>query len=67
MELKELYRPDALLYTELGINIIYWTRDIYKDLVKLYGKKHVARTSSDIDENTICYIGTLVVEKTSYI
>ena len=63
MELKELYRPDALLYPKLGIGVIYYIRDIYQDLSKLYGEEFVAHTPDELNENTICYVGDLDIIK----
>ena len=66
IELKELYRTDALLYPTL-VDTIYYLRNIYKDLVKLYGKEYVACTPNELNENTICYIGELYIKKNIYI
>lgn len=36
-------------------------RNKYTDLVKIFGSEHVARNPSEINENTICYVGNLII------
>ena len=41
--------------------LIRENRNNYLDLVKLYGKEHVACNMNDINENTICFVGNLII------
>ena len=60
-ELRILYEIDYSL--DINIDFVRRHRNNYEDFCKIFGKKYVARTSSDIDENTICYVGDLVIDK----
>ena len=59
-ELKTLYEIDTTIYMDL--NSYTEKRNNYEDFCKIFGKKCVARTSKDVNENTICYIGDLLLE-----
>lgn len=58
-ELRDLYEIDGL--TNIEFSLYRNRRNNYNDLCKIFGKEFVARTSSDIDENTICYVGNLCI------
>ena len=60
-ELRILYEIDHSL--DINLDFVRRHRNNYEDFCKIFGKKYVARTSSDIDENTICYVGDLVIDK----
>ena len=60
-ELKILYEIDGL--TNIEFSLYRNRRNNYKDFCKIFGKEFVARTSSDIDENTICFVGDLFIQK----
>ena len=59
-ELKVLYGIDS----GLNSNKINYSkkRDNYEDLSKIFGNKNVAHTLSEINENTICYVGDLDID-----
>ena len=38
-------------------------RDKYEDFCIMFGRDTVARNPYDINENTICYIGDLIIDK----
>ena len=58
-ELRDLYEIDSL--TNIEFSLYRNRRNNYNDLCKIFGKEFVARTSSEIDENTICYVGNLCI------
>lgn len=60
-ELRILYEIDHSL--DINLDFVRSCRNNYEDFCKIFGKKFVARTSSDIDENTICYVGDLIVDR----
>lgn len=60
-ELKQLYYIDNKYIKELEKYRV--KRDIYKDFVKLFGSKYVACKKEEINENTICYVGSLSIDK----
>jgi len=60
-ELRILYEIDYSL--DINIDFVRRHRNNYEDFCKIFGKKYIACTSSDIDENTICYVGDLVIDK----
>ena len=62
-ELKVLYGIDNVYSNANKELIIYRRKDIYLDFCKIFGKSHVARTTSSITEDTIAYIGDLTIEK----
>ena len=60
-ELRILYEIDHSL--DINLDFVRSCRNNYEDFCKIFGSYSVARTSSDIDENTICYVGDLVINK----
>ena len=57
--LRDLCEIDGL--TNIEFSLYRNRRNNYNDLCKIFGKEFVARTSSEIDENTICYVGNLCI------
>lgn len=60
-ELRLLYEIDQRL--DIDLDFVRSCRNNYEDFCKIFGSNFVARTSSDIDENTICYVGDLIVDR----
>lgn len=60
-EIRMLYGIDNE-FNSSYIDIIS-KRDIYKDLCRVFKKKNIARTINELNVNTICYIGDLVISK----
>lgn len=60
-ELKILYGIDYPLIKDL--NIYRWKRNRCIDFNKMFDEKYIVNNNNEINENTICYIETLVVEK----
>ena len=56
-ELKYIYEDNIKEFESIRI-----LRNNYNDLCKLFGKKHVACTLEEINQDTICYIGDLVID-----
>ena len=56
-ELKYIYEDNIKEFESIRI-----FRNNYNDLCKLFGKKHVACTLEEINQDTICYIGDLVID-----
>jgi len=56
-ELKYIYEDNIKEFESIR-NL----RNNYNDLCKLFGKKHVACTLEEINQDTICYIGDLLLE-----
>ena len=62
-ELRILYSIDNN-YMEYFNELINQRYDLwYEDFCRMFGKDKVALETEEINENTICYIGTLVVEE----
>lgn len=64
-ELKILYGVDIFDY-QIYIDTEEYRqkRNMYEDLSKIYGKEHVARTPQEITEDTICFVGdVLIIDK----
>ena len=60
-ELKLLYYIDNKYINELEQYRV--KRDAYIDFVKLFGSKYVACKKEEINENTICFVGSLSIDK----
>ena len=60
-ELKVLYGIDY----NIDKSLYKYTheRNIYNDLVKVFGEKYVARNESEINTDTICFIGSIIFDK----
>ena len=59
-ELKVLYEIDTTVYRDLSS--YRDKRNNYEDFSKMFDKKNIACTSDEVNENTICYIGDLLLE-----
>ena len=59
-ELKVLYEIDTTIYNDLSQ--YRDKRNNYEDFCRIFDKKYIARTPSEVNENTICYIGDLLLE-----
>lgn len=60
-ELKILYEIDDKLLE--NIDEYRNLRNNYEDLCTLFGKEHIATSINDINENTICFVGNLEINK----
>ena len=63
-ELKVLYEIDTTVYCNLSS--YRDKRNNYEDFSKMFDKKNIACTSDEVNENTICYIGDLLLEYEMY-
>ncbi len=63
-ELRVLYEIDNTLYYNL--RLYRDERNNYNDFCKMFNKKFVASTPNEINENTLCYIGDLLLEYEMY-
>ena len=65
-ELKILYKVDISdydTYQYMEISKYINDRNIYDDLVKVFGKKYVARTPNELNMDTICFVGSLTIKE----
>jgi len=60
-EFRILYELDFALYDNL--NEYRDERNNYEDFSKLFGSKSIASNEEEITEDTICYIGDLIIDK----